>query len=116
MPNRNDGSGSSTPSSVSEDGVEIMMGLLIGGRNLARLRGCGVGEGYGEHVCAKYGGGEIVRGWTGMTTLRLGVGRKMDRVWANEEEEENEAGICCRLFLVLRLYWGKFRNCFVARC
>lgn len=91
MPNRSGEIGpSKSPHSVSpEGGVEMMIGLLIGGWNLACLRVRKVGEGKGERVWAKSGGRVIVWGRIGRAILGLVlVGRKMARVWENEDVHE----------------------------
>lgn len=85
----------------SEGGVEMMIGRVIGGLDLAGLRVRSVGDGKGEHVWAKSGGMEMVRGWIGRAILGLVlVGWKIGRVWANEDVDVDVEGIwLCGLVL-----------------
>ena len=65
---------------------------MIGLRSGDRQRGVhSVGDGNGEHVWAKSGGREIVGGKVGRAILVLRLlGKKIGRVWANEEEADKE--------------------------
>lgn len=66
----------------------MIIGLRIGDRQ----RGIqSAGDGKGEHVWAKSRGGAMVSGKVGRAILVFrSLGRKMRRVWANEEEEQKE--------------------------